>query len=314
MADTHQQFQTYHETIRLKKNKRDSLKASRDANRQRIRDHFKDVLKCPVPKFHEQGSYAMHTGVEPLSGDYDVDDGVYLQGLGTDRGQWPASGTVHGWIVDAVKGYTSEPPQDKARCVRVRYATDYHVDLPSYVFDANDFPQIFEKGKETYESDPRAFTKWWKQQVKGCPQLRQILRYLKGWRDFQKALGSTASGVALTILAVNHYVARDRDDQALVDTAAAIYWHLYLGGTVCKPVSPYEDLSARWKSTERDAFVAKLKDLKDSGQDALDEEELSVATDIWRQLLGDRFPKVEAQDKAKKTSAPAIIGNDRRSA
>lgn len=318
MADTHAQFQEFHEAVRLNKTSRDTLKTSRDANRDRIRKHFREVLKKEVPLFHGQGSYIMYTGVEPLEDeDYDIDDGVYLQGLGTDISKWPTSATVHGWIVDAVKGFTSEPPQDKARCVRVRYAADYHVDLPIYAVDADGKPRIFEKSKSPYVSDPVTLQEWWQGQVSGKAQLRRIVRYLKAWRDYKNAISSTASGLALTLLAAQHYRNDSRDDMALVRTVEAIHAYLSNGGTVCKPVFPYDDLSARWSENQRTQFVARLKTLHDKGQQALDKDDLPSATEIWRGQLGERFPKVEetkSQDQARRTSAPAIIGRDGRSA
>jgi hypothetical protein len=76
----------------------------------------------------------MGTVINPLDGEYDLDDGVYLQHLDENHHSgWPTSETVHrGWIVEATDGYTKEKPIDKRTCVRVRYACQYHIDLPSY--------------------------------------------------------------------------------------------------------------------------------------------------------------------------------------
>jgi hypothetical protein len=251
----------------------------------------------------------MHTNLNPLNGgEYDLDDGVYLQGLGTDQSQWPTSETVHGWIVDAVKDATSEPPKDKSRCVRVRYAADYHIDLPIYALNASDVPMLFEKGKKPYESDPRAFTKWFNKQVsdKGS-QLKPLVRYLKGWRDYKGGGAKIASGIALTILASEQFCKHDYDDQALVSTVSNMITHLEWGGAIKKPVTPYENLAANWTDVQRQNFIDALKNLRDRGQDALDEEERSVASGIWRKLLGDRFPEVEPDDTAGKSISEAAI-------
>jgi hypothetical protein len=317
MANTHSQFMTFLDAIKLKEASKDSLRTSRDANRTRIKTHFKETLKRPVPTFCGQGSYTMNTGVEPLSGeDYDIDDGVYIQDLGTDMSTWPTADTVHGWIVDAVKGSTSETPKNKARCVRVRYQADYHVDLPIYAMDANDQPRLFEIGKSTPPiSDPKKLREWWKNAVSGKPQLRRIVRYLKAWRDYKNAISSTASGLALTILAVNHYVEDEQDDIAFQKTVEAIYNHLNSGFSVAKPVEPYDVLSERWSSAQRSGLISQLKTLKDKGQEAIDKEKLSDATKLWRKQLGERFPEIEeeADEASRKTSAPAYVrglGND----
>ena len=317
MANTHKQFQQYLDAIRLSSDKRTSLKISRKANRKRIKTHFTEVLKKSEPKFYGQGSYMMHTILNPLeSGEYDLDDGVYLQGLGTDSTEWPKAETVQGWIADAVRGYTKEEPQKKARCVRVRYqdagSGKYHIDLPAYVLNAQGVPLLFERGKDLpTESDPKSFTEWFdsKASSKG-KQLRFIVRYLKGWRDCKKGDARVASGLALSILAAEKFVAHERDDQAFVAVVKAMVSHLECGGSICKPVTPYEDLTANWTSDQRQKFITALKKLRDDGQDALDasDEEISAATKIWNRLFGSRFPIVE--DDCKKSAAPVNIGHN----
>lgn len=314
MTDLHKEFQDYYEEIRLTAAKRTSLKDSREANRNRIRKHFKDVLKKPVPKFHGQGSYMMKTNVNHLAdGEYDIDDGVYLQGLGTDESQWPSSEEVHGWVYDAVKDATDDVT-DKPNCVRVRYARNYHIDLPIYALDAVDQPKIFKKKKDPELSDPRAFTDWFTTQVsnKG-DQIRRIVRYLKGWRDFKGGNSRIASGVALTVLACNHYVARERDDEALVETVKAMVNYLSLSTSmhVYKPTVNYDCLSCSWTAAQRRDFISALEKLRDKGQDALDEEERSTASGIWRKLFGERFPEVKEEDASSKSSPATPIKTPR---
>jgi hypothetical protein len=300
------------------------LKRSRKANRERIKEHFKEVLKREAPLFCGQGSYPMHTIITPEDGDYDLDDGVYLQGLGTDPKQWPAAATVHKWIIDAVSGYTKEPPIDKNRCVRVRYAADYHIDLPIYAMDAAGKPLIFDKSAdEPYVSDPRAFTEWFQEHVnRQGAQLRRIVRYMKAWRDHHQSTGvAAASGLAFTILVTEIFVAReDRDDIALAETVKGIYTHMELNGTIRKPTFPYEDLTGWWDETKRKNFVSKLESLRDRALEAVEEEDKAVAAKIWKQrVFGYRFPDYDDTEskggaKALKTPAPAILGNDERSA
>ena len=100
--------------LRLRPAKKVLLRTARNALRDRIRRHFRDVLKLNIPKFHGQGSYAMGTIVNPLNGEFDIDDGVYLQHLDTgDKSNWPAPETVHRWLVQATDGHTGQKPIDK---------------------------------------------------------------------------------------------------------------------------------------------------------------------------------------------------------
>jgi hypothetical protein len=326
MADCHDLFLEYLEIIRLGPTNRESLRTSRNANRERIKKYFKEGLKKEAPLFYGQGSYPMHTIITPEDGDYDLDDGVYLQGLGTDPREWPAATTVHRWIVDATSGYTSEPPQDKNRCVRVRYAANYHIDLPIYAVDGSGKTLIFDKSAgEPYESDPRAFTDWFQDNVnRRGAQLRNITRYLKAWRDHHRSGGAgAASGLGFTVLAVDHYVPDVRDDVAFAETVKAIYTHMKYTGTIRKPTFPFEDLVSWWDATKRDNFLAKLESLRDRCVEAIDEEDKAVAAKIWqRRVFGYRFPDYEPDDSGDggrkgaplRTSAPAILGNDGRSA
>lgn len=314
MADCHDVFQTYLSKITLSEAKRKDLRATRNANRGRIREHFREVLERPVPLFYSQGSYMMRTGVNPLDGEYDIDDGIYLQGLGTDESKWPTPETVHRWIVAATTGFTDEPPQDKRTCVRVRYAGNFHLDLPIYAISATGVPKIFVKGTTPFESDPRGFSDWFAQQVALLgTQLRRMVRNMKGWRDYQGGGARVASGLALTILTANHFSGDARDDVALVRTVERMITHLEWGGFVTKPVRPFEDLSARWTATQRSNFITKLCHLRDRGQDALEEEERTVASGIWNRVLGEHFPVVpedtdkEARWTPQRTTRPALL-------
>ena len=100
-----------------------------------------------MPKFHAQGSFATQTTVNPLDGEFDLDDGVYLQHLDEyDQSGWPTPETVHGWIVDATNGYTKEKPIDKRTCVRVRYAGQYH--RPTVVSNTQRQADVGREGRE----------------------------------------------------------------------------------------------------------------------------------------------------------------------
>ena len=78
MADCHSLFTVFHRKIRLATSKEDYLRTSRDALRACICKHFSEEEEISEPRFHMQGSFAMRTIVNPLDGEYDLDDGVYL--------------------------------------------------------------------------------------------------------------------------------------------------------------------------------------------------------------------------------------------
>lgn len=320
MADCHDLFQKLHDEIKLSPSKKGSLKQARDALRKKIVDYFNKEKKVNSPKFWNQGSYAMATIVNPLDGEYDIDDGVYLQNLDKDKNNWPITATVHGWIYEAVKGHTKENSIDKRTCVRVVYSGQYHVDLPIYGEYKSSF-YLAEKGERGWNiSDPIALTNWFKKQVKqNGEQLRNIVGYLKAWADYKSKSKNVIlpSGLILTILAVENYVSRERDDSAFGRTVRNIYQKTIDSFIVYNPVDTNEVLTNNLSDTQKKNFKELLLNLLDSANKALGEGSKKEACKIWRKEFGERFPccdDIKDVETALYTSSPAILKDDARSA
>lgn len=303
MADLQSEFKTFHDRIALTSSKKDSLKKARNALRDKIRKYFRDMLKLNIPKFHGQGSYAMGTTVNPLNGEFDIDDGVYLQHLDTsDKSQWPAPDTVHRWLVQATDGHTDEKPMDKRTCVRVRYAGQYHVDLPAYGELNGDY-LLAEKGdKGWHRSDPLALTDWFRGRVKNHgEQLPKMVRYLKAWADFQSGrLGAMPNGLILTVLVSNQYCADERDDIAFANTIDAISNAVRSAFYVYNPVDAGEELTARLTEAQKTRFQKAISDAADAAAKAINTDDRHEAAKTWRKQFGDRFPAVEKENDTNK--------------
>ena len=298
MADLSSEFNTFHDRITLTSGKKDSLRKARNALRDKIRRYFRGTLKLNIPKFQGQGSYALGTTVNPLTGEFDIDDGVYLQHLDTsDNSQWPAPDTVHRWLVQATDGHTGEKPMDKRTCVRVRYAGQYHVDLPAYGELNGDYLLAGKGDKGWHRSDPLALTDWFKGCVKNHgEQLRKMVRYLKAWADFQSGrLGTMPSGLILTVLASNHYCADLRDDIAFANTLGAISNAAGSALYVYNPVDAGEELTARLTEAQKTRFQEAISDAADDAAEAINIDDRHVAAKTWRKQFGDRFPAVEKE-------------------
>lgn len=310
MANLHKEFGTYHDTIALSASQKASLQQSRDAVRRRIRKHFIEKLEVTPPKFHAQGSYAMVTTVVPLDGEFDLDDGIYLQHLDEhDSSKWPRAETVHGWIVDAVDGHTNEPPIDKATCVRLRYAGQYHLDLPSYATLNSDYLLAVKGDVQWRKTDPKAITDWFRDRVNKVhgEQLRRVVRFLKGWQDYQtQKIGKLANGLILTVLANNAFRADERDDACLAKTAEAIRSLVTPVFTVINPVTPYDTLTDRLSDERKKRFQEAIAGLAEAASKAVAHDKPSEASKIWRKQLGDRFPLLDEDDDKKKSDAAKI--------
>ena len=123
----------------------------------------------------------------------------------------------------------------------------------------------------------------------------------------------------LSILLAETFITDDRDDIAMAKSIDAANTRMQQSTVVKKPVTPFEDLTAGWSKKQREEFLACLQQFRDLSADAIVEKNKAKAAKVWQKLFGDRFPDAEPEpekekDSAQKTSAPAIIGTDGRSA
>lgn len=317
MANNQTQFKGFLGNIELVGGDLSSLRGSRDANRERIKKHWKESLKRAVPKFEEQGSFEMGTVIRPLEGDYDLDDGMYLQCIGDDPIEWPATSTVQGWVCDAVEGYTREDPKKMKRCVRVPYKGGYHIDIPAYGTDQFGTIRVFRKGQsptEFDESNPVALVDWFKERKESHSDLRDLVRFFKAWRDKRKGALLKVKSVTMTILIAEQIRSNERYDQAVTDTARACESFIRSGGSVSKPVAPFDCLTSGWSEDDRAAIADAFKALADRGADAMAADSVRDGALIWQKQFGDRFPVPEEQAEkgasgAFRSAAPAIAGS-----
>ena len=304
MAELTKEFKVFHDKIILTASKKSTLRTARDAIREKVRKHFRETLKLTVPKFRGQGSYAMGTIVNPIDLDTQEDSA------------WPAATTVHQWLVNATDGHTSEKPMDKRTCVRVRYAGQYHVDLPSYG-ELNGKYLLAVKGESNWpQSDPLALTDWFKDQVKSQgEQLRRVVRYLKAWADFQsQRRGKMPSGLVLTVLAANSFHSHEKDAVALANTLRAISAAVSTVFFVLNPVDNSEELTARLTDAQKTRLQNAAKTASEDAIEAVSMEDEHKASMQWRKQFGDRFPKIEKKESqqqkqyAAKSLSIAVAG------
>lgn len=312
-------FNNFNNKITLGGSKRDNLIRGRNGLRSRIKNKFteKDRLQ---PKFYMQGSFAMKTTVNPIGDkEYDVDDGVYIQGYSDkDISEWPSTTTVHTWVKDAVQGYTSANPIDKNTCVRVVFAENYHVDLPIYISKNEDI-YLAHKENGWSISDPKEFTDWFIDKIKIYgEQVRSDVKYLKAWKDYKNI---PLKGLEITILVANNfYKSTENDLNSLIGTIANINSTLKYNFSCNKPVRPYENLFEKKSDAQREQIMESLKKLEEQLNKASNEEDVNKMNEILSGIFGDRFPKVEKnkeeqeQESYVRTSSPAILKNDGYSA
>ena len=322
MANNHEQFVAFHDAIKANDSRIEKLKGNRKALRDRIRNYFKNNLEDEIqPKFYSQGSFAVGTILNPIVDDdglaaYDLDDGVYFIGESENDKheiQW-----YHDKIYAAVDGHTDQKPNDKNACVRVNYADGHHIDLPIYFkVDGDEHPQLAHKKKPWTKQDAQEFNKWFEEQCSNKRYLREIVRFLKAWRDWMKYDKSVdlPCGFILTILAANHYTENDasRWDVIMKDTLVSIHDELSKEGHFkCKrPVSPNEDLFEHYSETKKHTFLSRLKSFKEDAVRAVESKNQKEGCEKWQKYFGDRFSCSSAQDVDEDAQQKAFAGKIR---
>jgi hypothetical protein len=317
MADLNKLFAKFNETITLSSTKKENLKTGRNALRKKIKDKFTEKGRTN-PKFCGQGSFMMKTTVNPIDGEYDLDDGIYIQGYSDkEQADWLVASTIHSWIIDAVENHTSTPLVDKNTCVRVIYVNDYHIDLPAYIVK-DDVAYLAHKRDGWVISDPKAFTDWFVGKVTSeGEQIRSLVKYLKAWKDYKSI---DLKGIAITILVgKNFYPYEKRDDLSLLGTLTNIINNLEDTFECVKPVAPNENIFEGINETKQKDIMDALNELKDKVQDAVNKEDEEEASNLMIESFGSRFPKGQKTSTENKSSyaqspTPSILKNDGRSA
>lgn len=317
MANTHSLFKDFYSKINLADTKKESLKTSRNALRLDIKNWFSDKGKN-IPRFCWQGSFAMKTVINPIdNGEYDLDDGIYLQGYDSyEKNEWPTTSTVHSWVKDAVKDRTKKSPIDKDTCIRVSYAAGYHIDLPIYIVK-NEVAYLAHKTKDWIESDPKAFKSWFIDKVKNDTygeQLRRVVKFLKAWKDFK---GIQLKGIEITILATENFEAyTNRDDKAILNTIKNILTTLENKFSCVKPVAPWEDLFGDASDSKKNNIINGFKSLKSNVEQAIDVADEKTASKYLKKSFGDRFPlgKESRNSTCVNSAVLGVLNNDGRSA
>ncbi|MBO0951178.1 cyclic GMP-AMP synthase DncV-like nucleotidyltransferase [Fibrella forsythiae] len=308
MANLQKQFEQYHDAIKLSRiNEESVLIEKRDIIRNKLKENLPGVFKKHgetnlVPEFCDQGSYEMKTGIKPLNGDYDIDQGVYFKTSKTSGTYAADPVKLKERVFEALDGHTKEVCIRRP-CVTVFYQKAgervYHVDLAIYSDgDSNsDGLDYLAMGKrksgddhrEWQKSDPttlkKTLFKRFDNDETARRQFRRVIRYLKRWKDlnFSSDGNNAPRGIGLTINAYEGFVAKytdvianKPDDLAaltgLVDFMLNHFTSTtkYENGqfvtvrrlTAYLPVEPKTDIYARMSDSHMLSFEEKLKSLK----------------------------------------------------
>lgn len=298
MANCTKLFKDYNDNLTISATKKNRLKESKRILRERIRKYFKDNHPDYVPEFYIQGSYKMKTTIVTKDDDCDLDDGVYFK-----REVGVAGTTLQKWVKEAFTDATSSDPQHRKKCVRVIYASDYHIDFPVYYFqDDWEHPRLAVKDEDLQESDPKEVVDWFVGAKDSSGQLVRIVKFLKGWGDFKR--NKMPSGLAMCILAEKNIKYNDRDDVAMKETLEAIKESLNNSFECIVSGTPYDDLFSEYDDARKNNFLSNLDAFIKDAIKAVEEEPNQLrASKLWRKHFGDKFPLGADEDVDTKESA-----------
>lgn len=321
MVNLQSEFIEFHDKIKLSYTDNAELREKRDILLKKLSDNITDDA-ASFSHFN-QGSYAMHTGIKPDNGDYDIDVGLRFS---LNRSDYPDPVSVKQWVYDALNGHTKKV-EIRRSCVTVTYQEDgedaYHVDFACYAEEGDNLyiaegkKNSSEDNRYWEESDPLGLIDKMKDLFSDedeRSQFRRIIRYMKKWKNkhFDSAGNNAPTGIALTALAYDKFspcyeinVAtgkRSYDDFAALkafvskcrnsftlkyDVQDAKFYH-----TISQKlfVEPHNDLFAKMTFRQQDNFYNKLCTMLSKLEEAEKKDKKSAACSILAEVFGSDFP------------------------
>lgn len=334
LAYIQSKFLQFHDAIKLRHfNENETLREKRDIIRRKISDRLSDVFEqegidCPSYKFEDQGSYSFGTGIKPLDGDFDIDQGLYFD---TPISRWPDPVQLKELVFKTVENHTRKVSVRRS-CITVFYSIDdepcYHVDVAIYSKSKSNPGGMAHIAKGKLNSSP--FNRFWEMSDQACledmiknkhfgedaAQFRRVVRYLKRWKDYQKSKSELASitGIALTILVYNHftpqykdYFSKSQDDLLALKSTLDNYVSMLRTGTneIFLPVAPYNNLLEKLTEKQLQEFEKKTFELQRSLEKAYQDADPIRSCLELREMFGDDFPETTLEESARKNT-PAI--------
>ncbi len=321
MANVQTYFNKFHDTIRRSYNDNSILRDKRDLLLRDLQEGLRRYalasgIKIPRYEHFNQGSYAMDTGIEPLSGeDYDIDVGLTFHISASTYS--PVE--VKQWVYEALNS-GNRTVEYKRPCVRVQYHRKgeeiYHVDFAVYSGKAYNWDNqtYLAKGflgsapeNQVWEiSEPHGLLEAFQQKFPNegdRNQFRRVIRFLKRWKDvnFTAEGNARPTGIALTACAMNWFqrglvyraaVGTNYDDlTALRNLAESILSQFDFGNriSVRLPVPPHNDLFEKLSNKQMANLESKLAVLVTSLTRAQEESSYVSACRILHRLFGDDF-------------------------
>ena len=334
-------FDRFHDRIKLGRED-DAYKKARkrdDSIKADVKTAFREA-GYPIVADFIQGSLKTHTGIVPISGDYDIDRALVIDEDTAPEN--PVTPKKKALYVLEKRGFKNA--RIKRPCVTADYASDnVHIDFIVYKrwgdqhYLAVGKKNSDENNREWSIADPLGLMDWivdfsgyYDEADDVRAQFRRLVRYLKRWRDvqFSEMVAVKVFSIGLTVVVKQKLVpafslegARD-DLKALRGTVEAILDASYFDEEekgkyrirVGLPVVPYRDIfdgSSLDTGTQLSNKLKRLKEQLEKAEALSDERE---QCEILNKLFGDDFKVPDPPtggSKAKRAiyGTPGVVGH-----
>lgn len=269
-------------------------------NKLKSNEAIKDIFN----DFYTQGSYSTKTVIRPQNGnEFDIDTILVLN---LEEEKKPKE--VIKFISDTLRGYEKFKDRiiQKDRCVRVKYAGEFHVDIVPVKPSVEEHVLIPCKSEDEWkETNPAGFKKWCNGKNKDSNyKLVPVTKIVKYWRDNFVGKDTAPKSILLTAIIGNHIVGCSSVAESLVLTLESIVKNLddFLNDDnepyVINPSLESENLARDWDKGKFDIFKNKLEKFAKESRTALNDDNIT-SIEKWQVIFGsDKFPS-ELPEEAK---------------
>ena len=325
------QFIKFNNTIALDYEKRSELKDKRD----KVLNILRECDELPTFDILNQGSYAMHTGVEPITKnstpqEYDIDVALLFneEKDNVDPLEYKKN------IYKKIDGITDYGAEIKKPCVTLTYKKNgergYHLDLVTYTYEdlKNKDEQVYlARGKSDSDEekcwekgDPKGLLDYINTKIKDTEQreqCRRIVRYLKRWKALKfNNDHSEPPSIGITLITFDKFIFhKDNDLLALRDIVSAIsnmftfhgynkdnseMYEIFYSLPNSLKINQGKNLFGKMSIGQMTTFKSKIAKLLKDLQEIETEPDLIIQCEKLNKIFGEDFIVPEKKETSKK--------------
>lgn len=283
-----------------------------------LRDKVRAVTRYLKDNLHgyqrmePQGSFALGTVIKPVK-EYDEFD-ADIQVVMNPNSEWEPKDYLEE-VYDTLKENKNyaDKLEKKTRCVRIKYAGDFHMDLvPRITENGNHY--IFNRVENEKEiTDGDGYREWFNDKNRITDgNLKRVTRLLKFHRNHKRTY--SVASILLTTLIGDTIRESDEGEEAVRTTADTLVTVLtrmddFLQKHPSMPeirnpvLAAEEPLTRHWDQRRYANFRERVHAHTKIARDALKEKSTEKAIDEWQKMFGDDFGRGRRKSRGGKNSA-----------